>query len=1333
MAAETVVIDVVAKFSDQVTSKSKKAQQSVDKLESSVSKIGKKKAAVHIGVKDKASSGLKKVLSSANSFAKKTFKSTIAMADKASSVVNSATNKARSFASKTWKTTLSVVDRFTSPLTKLKNMLFNINTLIAAVATGLATKLIVANPVSMADSITTSTIFFETKLGSTDAANKMMSDIMNFAKNTPFDTSGVISSVQQMMAYGIETENVLDYMEKIGNVSAAMGKGEEGIDAITRALGQMKAAGRVNAQDMMQLTSVGVTGWQYIADGMGLSVAEVRKLSEEGELAADEAIKHIMKGLEEYDGMMDKMSNRTVSGIVSNLKDAFDQSIVLKWGEGLQKGAVNGLQDVKTWLDRIDPLLQNAGTSLSELGEALSTKAFDLLGSLMNRAELSIRSPEFQEADLGGKIKILWDDVIWTPFTEWWNNKGKPKLAEKMREFGYSLGKGISNGLLAILGFDVYDSIDEGASIGASFGKGFAEGFDGEAVGEAIINALKKAFAKGSEGLIDLLLPGDQGASASSKLMGILMGYGGLKLAGGVGKLISGVSSATSTLSTFGANTAIKLGAGNLAGNASLGAGALSGIGLVSTTGGIVGGATLIKGGTDLYRSYKAFKSGDEIEGKANLASGGTAIGGVAAGAAAGAVAGSFIPVIGTAAGALIGAGIGGLAGWIGGEKWADSIREVKVNAEAAKYESQEMKEAIKDSSLSAEELNAVFEQAVRQNAADHFGDIALSLEEINTLAKRYTFADKEKEFVSFSNATADVSAKLSGLQNATESLNKLNWKASLGFELSESEQESYTAAIDSLIASAQEYLESNNYELTCAVSLLLGSDSAEGKAITDSSDAFYAKLQEELNSLGEELSDKVEIALKDGVISLDEQAEITSLQQQIADITNKLAEAEFDASMEMIKLKFGDSTLDSDSFAELQSQLGLQLESAIASYDEALKVSLTGLNLQLNEGAITQEQYDEQVAALMEGYKANISEMTAKVHNIQFELLGDAYSSELGEDAAGKLQSALDKAISFAGEPITWSQDKLEQYLNVDSLSAEAATVLTNALQLMYDSIPDSAMSTVAESAQERLQNAWSTTFENFNEKYALPEGFYNGLEADIEAGLADLEVSIPSGSYTGVTTSIETALSPNIEAVDVSGPVATMKSNCDTTLQTTMSEGVTVDYPVTINPYLTKSYFNLNAEPSLAGNNVQFSITNNATGGFANSRTLSWLGEEGYPESIIPLAPHRRKSAMSLWEKTGEMLGVKPAYNALGGIVGGTYSETTSNSAPSASYSSGSPGNIQLTIGNITFEIKSGDNPTDILAAIKAQKEAIVDVVSESLYEALLRQFENTPMAVR
>ena len=64
----------------------------------------------------------------------------------------------------------------------------------------------------------------------------------------------------------------------------------------------------------------------------------------------------------------------------------------------------------------------------------------------------------------------------------------------------------------------------------------------------------------------------------------------------------------------------------------------------------------------------------------------------------------------------------------------------------------------------------------------------------------------------------------------------------------------------------------------------------------------MYSDLQSQIESLGGDLKAKVNVALEDGVITLDEQTEITNLQIKIADITNQISQAETEASFQSLK-----------------------------------------------------------------------------------------------------------------------------------------------------------------------------------------------------------------------------------------------------------------------------------------------------------------------------------------------------------------------------------------------------------------------------------------------
>lgn len=165
-------------------------------------------------------------------------------------------------------------------------------------------------------------IGFETMLHSGQDAKVFLAQLADFAKTTPFEFKELIPQAQRLKAMGFEAQQVIPLLTDVGNVAAAMGSGSEGVGRITLALGQMHTATVVHAQDMNQLIQAGVPAWELLAQATGKSTAEVRKMSEEGKIAADTMINAFHAWAEaNVGGMMEKQSH-TFEGAMSNIKDA---------------------------------------------------------------------------------------------------------------------------------------------------------------------------------------------------------------------------------------------------------------------------------------------------------------------------------------------------------------------------------------------------------------------------------------------------------------------------------------------------------------------------------------------------------------------------------------------------------------------------------------------------------------------------------------------------------------------------------------------------------------------------------------------------------------------------------------------------------------------------------------------------------------------------------------------------------------------------------------------------------------------------------------------------
>ena len=766
---------------------------------------------------------------------------------------------------------------------------------------------------------------------------------------------------------------------------------------------------------------------------------------------------------------------------------------------------------------------------------------------------------EWENADLFGKISIAWDELVAEPFSEWWNGSGKTKVAGVARDIGVGIGTAISTGIMALMGIDVSSVVDEGSSIGRQFAEGFAEGMNGVSIAGALGTLLTGSLSSAAK-----LLPGGEApditsllsAAAIAKVAGPMfsLGSGVFKAGkgiyksatGGVLKNIIGSASVADELAGVGTMTGTglvgglaKIGA-NLGGAsiASTGTGlALAGAGAVA--GGVVGGATLISGGMDAFDAYKSYKAGNEEAAKAQGTSAGLKIGGVAAGAAIGT---AILPGIGT----LIGAGIGGLAGWFAGDKVKEDYEEAAAAAEnleqkskyaleGAKFDSQELKEAFDDTNVSAEQFGAMMQEATSNKIRDSFGDIKLSMQEIQEAAKQIVFADQAEALNKFSSAAETADGSLATLQSSFQTMDKLNWKASLGMELDGGDISEYISAVDSMIESSKQYLEDKHYEATAAIDLLV--EPGNETDMTTGLNQMYSDLQSQIESLGGDLKAKVNVALEDGVITLDEQAEITNLQNQIADIANQISQAETEASFQSLKIKYSGASLDADSFASLVSEIQANVQEAASQYDEALQVSLTNLNLQLQNGAISQEQFDEQLQALTEGYQAKITDLSVRVESFELQSIADAFGSELDGilpdlegSVAERLGTAMHNAMSSGVDVENWDLATATEWLDLDGLSAETQAAITEMMSQVAASMPDqmtSALEGTSVDMSEGVNNMLNSSIENVDLS-PTSETLVNQLNKSL--GEVDM-----SESGAGLQTGIQNSLTSSIENVDL------------------------------------------------------------------------------------------------------------------------------------------------------------------------------------------------------
>lgn len=213
-----------------------------------------------------------------------------------------------------------------------------------------------------------SEVTWTTLLGSQEQAIAQLERIEQFAAKTPFSKMGVDQMAKYLHNAGYEGDAVFDTLTKIGDMGSAFGLQEDSLVELTRQFSQVQQAGYAYTEDLNILADRGIPIYQAIADEVGVTVAEVKKMASDGKLTADIYNAAIDSMAESTAGAMDAQS-KTFNGMVSTLQD----NLTVLAGLLTEKlfGALSGVLSI------ILPMVEGFVSAYKETGSL--TQAFGAL------------------------------------------------------------------------------------------------------------------------------------------------------------------------------------------------------------------------------------------------------------------------------------------------------------------------------------------------------------------------------------------------------------------------------------------------------------------------------------------------------------------------------------------------------------------------------------------------------------------------------------------------------------------------------------------------------------------------------------------------------------------------------------------------------------------------------------------------------------------------------------------------------------------------------------------------------------------------------------------
>lgn len=229
-------------------------------------------------------------------------------------------------------------------------------------------------------------ISFEAMLNSGEAARDLLNDLSDFAMRTPFELPELEQVSKQLLAYGFAAKEIIPTLTTMGNISAGLGK--ESLPILIRALGQIRAKGKLMGQELLQLTETGLPIVSVLARKAGVSVEEFSSNVANLNISfgdVQKAIEEIEKS--NFNDLMAKQS-KTLAGTWSNIGDSIKKA-------ARELAVSSGLYDT---VKKASEGIMNA------LAGAKNTQFFEYLKKQFELAQVFFQS-------FGEGFMIIWDTM----------------------------------------------------------------------------------------------------------------------------------------------------------------------------------------------------------------------------------------------------------------------------------------------------------------------------------------------------------------------------------------------------------------------------------------------------------------------------------------------------------------------------------------------------------------------------------------------------------------------------------------------------------------------------------------------------------------------------------------------------------------------------------------------------------------------------------------------------------------------------------------------------------------------------------------------------------
>lgn len=333
---------------------------------------------------------------------------------------------------------------------------------------------------------------------------KLYQEMMTYGDVTPYDTSAMLAKGMEMMQYGIDREEVMEFTDMIGNI--AMGDANK-FSGLSYAISQSMNSKILNGQDRRQMIGYGFDPLEYVAKNTGKSMAKVTDMMSDGKITSDmlkEALRTATSEGERYHDAVNALSD-TYTGLQGQL-DSEKKNLEIAMGDAFNETVKKGLEkDLEFYRgdkgEKMKQAYAMAGAYEGELQNQYRQSIIDAIDS-------AYESQEYKDAVARGdgleiERRLMWEAITDAEIQYKNSEEYQKKLSAERDLIGRIQEELTANG----------DYLSLGEAMANEFSKGWKS--------QRLNNAVEDIKAKGGGSFLNGIFAGSYHGTAGGSL-----GYG---------------------------------------------------------------------------------------------------------------------------------------------------------------------------------------------------------------------------------------------------------------------------------------------------------------------------------------------------------------------------------------------------------------------------------------------------------------------------------------------------------------------------------------------------------------------------------------------------------------------------------------------------------------------------------------------------------------------------------------------------------------------------------------------------------------------------------------